>query len=173
MSYNPNKTITANSKGIVISYGDSGKPRYLAYKCKAVEKIQLYGTVKYQELDQPVLNRTQQKLYGELIYGLKLYKPEELATISKKDKLKIAYLHRKVQHFLNKWKQEIIDSEVNSILTKLFPRSKFVKDMCAVKSYDRAYTDRHTFKELNLSPDKIANKLIEAGFLPRNFFQLA
>jgi hypothetical protein len=45
--------------------------------------------------------------------------------------------------------------------------------MCAVKSYDRAYTDRHTFKELNLSPDKIANKLIEAGFLPQNFFQLA
>ena len=173
MSYNPNKTITANSKGIIISYRDASKPRYMPYKAKAVEQIQIHGTVKYQVLEQPALNRTQQKLYGELLYGLKLYKPEELAAISKKDKLKIAYLHRKVQHYLNKWKQEIIDNEVNSFLLKLFPRSKFVKDMCAVKSYDRAYTDRHTFKELGLTPDKIAAKLVEAGFLPQNFFQLA
>ena len=173
MSYNPNKTITANSKGILISYRDSSKPRYMPYKSKAVEKIQLYGTVKYQVLEQPVLNRTQQKLYGELLYGLKLYKPEELASINKKEKLKIAYLHRKVQHYLNKWKKEIIDKEVNDVLLKLFPRSKFVKDMCAVKSYDRAYTDRHSFKELGLTTDKIAAKLIEAGFLPQNFFQLA
>jgi hypothetical protein len=57
----------------------------MPYKTKAVEQIQIYGTVKYQVLEQPVLNRTQQKLYGELIYGLKLYKPEELSLSSKKD----------------------------------------------------------------------------------------
>ena len=173
MSYNPNKTITANSKGIIISYRDSSKPRYMPYKSKTVENIQLYGKVKYQVLEQPVLNGTQQKLYGELIYGLKLYKPEELSLISKKDKLKIAYLHRKVQHFLNKWKQEIIDKEINDILLKFFSKSSIIQHMCSVKGYDRSYTDRHTFKELGLTPDKIAAKLVEAGFLPKNFFQLA
>lgn len=172
MSNNPNKTITANAKGIVISYSDSRKPRYMAYSSKLVQHIQLYGTVRYQELSKPVLNRTQQKLYAELLYGLKCYKPEELEKINKKDKLRIAYIHKKVQHFLNKWKQEIIDLQVNDFLTTLFPRSAGVKYLCSIKGYDRAYTDRHSFKELGLTQEKIVSKLIEGGFLPTNFFQL-
>ena len=172
MSLNPNKIITANSKGIIISYGETVKSRYMPYSIKAVQDIQHYGTVKYQEINTPVLNKIQQKLYAELLYGLKLYRPEELVKINKNDKLRIAAVHRKVQHFLNKWKQEIIDSQVNETLSKLFPRSGIVKVMCSVKGYNRAYTDKHTFKELGLSQEKVAAKLVEAGFLPNNFFQL-
>jgi len=47
------------------------------------------------------------------------------------------------------------------------------KDMCSVKGYNRAHINRQSFKELGLSQEMIASKLIEVGFLPNNFFQLA
>jgi hypothetical protein len=172
MPNNPNKTITANSKGIVISFRDESKPRYVAYRSEAVKKIQLHGTVRYQVLDKPAFNRIQQKLYTEAIYGLNSYDETQLATLTAKEVSKIFSLHKKVQHFLNKWKQELIELEVNKFLLFFFPNSKCVKHMCSVNGYNRAYIDRHTFRELGLTQEMIASKLIEAGFLPKNFFQL-
>lgn len=173
MTNNPNKTITANSKGILISYGDGSRPRYIAYKSKEVAEIQQFGKVKYQPIDKPVFNRTQKKLYSEVLYGIKTYDQEELMSLSQKDVLRINSLHRRAQFFLNRWKQEILDSRVNSLLSTLFPKSSMAKDMCSVKGYNRAHTNRQSFKELGLSQEMIASKLIEVGFLPNNFFQLA
>lgn len=173
MSYNPNKTITATSKGIVISFRDDNKPRYIAYKSKIVEEIQQHGTAKYQQFDRPVLNKTQQKLYAEVLYGIKAYEQTELMALSHKDILRITSIHRRVQHFLNRWKQEIMDSKVDNFLSKLFPNSPVAKAMTSIKGYNRAYTASYSFKELGLSQETVANKLIEMGFLPKNFFQLA
>lgn len=173
MSYNPNKIITANSKGIVISYGDDTKSRYIAYKSKEVADIQHFGKVKYQQLDQPVLNRTQRKLYAEVLYGIKSYEQTELMALTHKDVMRITSVHRRVQHFLNRWKQEIMDSRVNGLLSKLFPNSPAARSMCSIKGYNRAYTVKYSFKDLGLSQEAVASKLVEMGFLPKNFFELA
>lgn len=173
MPYNPNKTITANSKGILISFRDDNKPKYIPYKIKEVEELQQHGRSIYQTYDQPVFNKTQQRLYAEALYGINAYDRFEIMTLSHKDILRITGLHRRVQFFLNKWKQEIMDSKVDSLLSKLFPRSKVVKDMSSVKGYNRAYTAKYTFKELGLTQEAVANKLVDMGFLPENFFQLA
>lgn len=172
MPNNPNKTVTANSKGIIISFRDESKSRYIAYRPVTVEKIQLHGTVRYQVLDKPAFNRIQQKLYTEAIYGLNSYDKQQLAALSTKEVSKIFSLHKKVQHFLNKWKQEVVEKQVNNFLSALFPNSKVVKHMCSINGYNRSYVDRHSFKELGLTQEIIASKLIEAGFLPKNFFQL-
>lgn len=172
MPNNPNKTVTANSKGIVISFSDESKPRYISYRPATVERIQLHGTVRYQVLDKPAFNRIQQKLYTEAIYGLNSYDKQQLAALTSKEVSKIFSLHKKVQHFLNKWKQEIVEKRVNAFLLAMFPKSKVAKDICATNGYNRAYVDRHSFKELGLTQEMIASKLIEAGFLPKNFFQL-
>lgn len=173
MSYNPNKTITANSKGIVISFRDDSKPRYIAYKSKEVADIQQFGKAKYQQFDKPVLNRTQQKLYAEVLYGIKAYEQTELMALTRKDVMRITSVHRRVQLFLNRWKQEIMDSRVNGLLSKLFPNSPVAKAMCSVKGYNRAYTAKYTFKDLGLSQEAVAAKLVDMGFLPKNFFELA
>jgi hypothetical protein len=173
MSYHPNKTISANSKGIVISYGDESKPRYIAYKSKEVADIQHFGKAKYQQFDKPVLNRTQQKLYAELLYGVKAYEQTEVMALTQKDVLRITSVHRRVQLFLNRWKQEIMDSRVNNLLSKLFPNSPVAKTICSIKGYNRAYTAKYTFKDLGLTQEAVASKLVEMGFLPKNFFELA
>lgn len=173
MSHHPNKTISANSKGIVISYGDETKLRYIAYKSKELTDIQHFGKVKYQQFDKPVLNRTQQRLYAEVLYGIKAYEQTELMALTRKDVMRITSVHRRVQLFLNRWKQEIMDSRVNGLLSKLFPNSRVAKTLCSVKGYNRAYTAKYTFKDLGLSQEAIASKLVEMGFLPKNFFELA
>ena len=173
MSHHPNKTVTANSKGIVISYGDDSKLRYVPYKSKEVADIQHFGKVKYQQFDKPVLNRTQQKLYAEVLYGIKAYEQTELMALSHKDLLRITSVHRRVQHFLNRWKQEIMDTRVNNLLSKLFPNSPIAKTICSIKGYNRAYTAKYTFKDLGLNQEAVASKLVEMGFLPSNFFELA
>jgi len=172
MNHNPNKTITANSKGILISYGDNTRLRYVAYKSKEVADIQHFGKTKYQQLDKPLFNRTQKKLYSELLYGIKAYEPMEVMSLSQKDVLRINSIHKKTQFFLNRWKQEIQDSKVNAFFSALFPKSYVTKIICSTKGYDRSYTDRHSFKELGLNQETIASKLVEVGFLPKNFFQL-
>jgi hypothetical protein len=170
--YNPNKTVTANSKGIIISFRDCNKHKYIPYQSKAVQEIQL-GKAKYQQLDRPVFNKTQQKLYAETVYGLTVLSAEQIKELSPKRKHEIISVYKRVQHFLNKLKQEVINEQVNALLSALFHKSLFIKQMCEVKSYDRGYKDRHTFKELGLTQEKIAEKLVNAGLLPSNFFELA
>lgn len=173
MSYNPNKTITANSKGIVISFRDENKPKFIPYKIKEVDDVQHLGRGIYQTFEIPAFNKIQQRLYAEALYGINAYDQSEIMTLTHKDILRITALHRRVQFFLNRWKQEIMDCKVDMILSKLFPRSKVVKDLTTIKGYNRAYTARYSFKELGLTQEAVAAKLVEMGFLPENFFQLA
>jgi hypothetical protein len=173
MPYNPNKTISANSKGIVIFLGDSSKSRYVPYKSKELADIQLFGKAQYQDFDKPVFNRTQQKLYGEVLYGVKAYNESEIMALPRKEVLRITSVHKRVHFFLNRWKQEIMDDRVSTLLSKLFPKSSTATAMSSIKGYNRAYTAKYTFKELGLTQENVARKLVEMGFLPENFFQLA
>lgn len=169
--HNPHKTITANSKGIVVVFRDRNKHQYIPYDY--VQEIQLQGHDKYQQhLEDPVFNKVQQRLYAQVLYGLQIYKPDELEKLSEKERNRIAATYKRVQFFLNKWKQEIVDQRCNRILSAIFPKSEIVKQICTVNGYNRAYKDRHTFRDLGLTQELIAKKLVEGGFLPENFFQL-
>lgn len=173
MAYNPNKTVTANSKGIIVSFRDQHRTRYIPYKIREVADIQHQGTCLYQEFEQPVFNKIQQKFYAEALYGINAYDQSEMMSLSRKEVSRITSLHRRVQFFLNRWKQEIMDSKVNDLLSKWFSRSQTIKDLCSASGYNRAYTAKYSFKELGLTQEAVATKLIEMGFLPQNFFQLA
>lgn len=172
--HNPHKTISANANGIIITFRDKNKHQYVPYEgSKYVKVVQTEEDNKYQQaLESPVFNKIQQKLYAQVLYGLEVYKPDELEKLSPKERNQITATYKRVQFFLNKWKQEIVDEQCNRILSMLFPKSQIIKKICSVNGYNRAYKDRHTFRELGLTQESIAKKLVEAGFLPENFFQL-
>jgi hypothetical protein len=169
---NPHKTVSANSKGVIISFGDVNKHQFIAYNNTDVQKVQLYGNAKYQQFESPVFNKTQQKIYAEALYGLNVYSEMELQTISKRKKNRIKSHQKTVQSVLNIFKQEVIDIKMNSMLLKLFPHSKFIKAFCQESFYDETSTNTFSFKDLNITPVMIVNKLIECQLLPNNFFQL-
>lgn len=134
--------------------------------------IQQYGKVKYQPVEKPIFNKEQQRLYAEVIYGLTIFKPEEISKLSPKRKYEIVTTFKKSQKILNEWKQEIINVKINGFLSKMFPKSKIVNQIISINGYDETSKCKHSFKELGLTQEMIAKKLVECGVLPNNFFQL-
>lgn len=173
MRFNPHKTVCASSKGIIISFRDANKHRFIPFESPVVEEIQLHGHKKYQQLESPVFNKIQQKLYGEAVYGLSYFSTDAVEQMSKSKKLRVLAKYAKAQRILNRWKQEIVHSKVDSFLMAFFPNSPITKALVDTKGYDRQSKECHSFKELGLTQQDVANKLIEVSLLPDNFYQLA
>lgn len=173
MRFNPHKTVSAGSKGIIISFRDANKHRFMPYENVQVDQIQQAGKTKYQVLEQPVFNKIQQQLYAETVYGLSYFSAEDVSKMSKSKKLRVLAKYAKAQRILNRWKQEIVYAKVDSILLDLFPHSSITKILVDTTGYDRSTRESHSFKELGLTQKDVASKLIEVKLLPVNFFQLA
>lgn len=173
MSHNPHKTVSANSRGIITSFRDSNKHKYIAYESTALTDLQLYGPQKPQRMQHSGrLNKVQQKLYAEHLYGLNYFTAEELAEMPNKKRFQIMHAYKKVQRVLNLWKQEIAGRRADAFLKYLCPNSPVTKVFLATQGTDPELLDTHTFKELGISQQMIAEKLVDAGLLPVNFFLL-
>ena len=168
-----NKTISANSRGIVVSFTDIKKHTYVPYSNKYVQEKQLEPKPKYQQIEKSIFTPQQQKLYALSIYGLSVFTTEEVKNLPAKERIRIVSNYKKIQAFLNKWKQELVEAKTNSLLLSIFHNSKIIKQFCSINGYDEKYTDRHTFKELGLTQQVIAERLVKEGLLPNNFFKLA
>ena len=170
--YNHHKTVSANSRGIIISFKDINKHKFISYDNQSVNEVQLYGRKKYQPIEPPVFNSKQQQIYSEAVYGLNIFTKEDLQKLPATKKAAIITHFNKVQRFLNAWKQELVNTKIDSFLLKLFPKSAIIKHMVKIKGADDSLKDKHSFKELGISKIMIANKLIEVRLLPKEFFKL-
>lgn len=174
---NTEKSISANSNGIIVSYGDANKHQFLKYETPAhVKKIQLEGTVKYQKIEEPVkLSPKQKDLYSKVVYGFKAYTKEEITTMSERAKINVTITYTKAQRILNNWKQDLTFSFIDKLLLKLFPKSPIVNQMCQTQGHlhDVVKEDEISFKDLGINQKQIVNKLIEFGLLPKNFYELS
>jgi hypothetical protein len=168
---NQEKTISANSAGIVISYRDANKHQFMKYESTYVKNVQLNGTVKYQQVDAIYLSPKQKDLYSRLLHGFKMFSSEELRALSVSTKKTILINYTKAQRILNRWKQDVVYNSVDSFMLSLFPNSKFVKDMTSVDGYLNDENNM-SFKDLGINQQNIINKFIEVGLLPKNFYQL-
>lgn len=170
---NPNKTISANSKGITISFGDVNRHKFVYYSNNDyVRKIQQNGTVKYQSLEAPEFNTVQQHLYNQAVYGLK-YFPNEVIMEMKAEKIRnIQEIHNRAKHIINNYKQEVASENVDLFLLKLFPKSPVIKQMVSTKGTDPFIKVNISLKDLKISPLMLAKRLVEYNVLPKNFFNL-
>lgn len=168
---NQEKTISANSNGIVISYRDANKHQFIKYENTYVKNVQLNSNVNYQQIDAIYLSPKQKNLYFRLLHGFKIFTSEELKTFNSSTKKSILINYTKAQRILDRLKQDIIYSNVDNFMLFLFPKSKFIKEMTSVDGY---LNDKNniSFKELGISQQNIINKFIENELLPKNFYQL-
>jgi hypothetical protein len=168
---NCEKTISATTHGIIVSYSDAKKHMFVGYeRPKYVKKIQLEGTAKYQNIDN--FTPSQRELFMSTVYGFSAFTKNEIEAMSKTKKFKIKVAYTKANRILNRWKQEIINEGIDSLLISLFSNSPVIKKFTAVKGYDDNIICSISFKELGINKKQIANKLIEYGILPVNFYQL-
>lgn len=173
---NTEKTISANSNGIIISYGDANKHQFMRYQTPDhVKKIQLEGTVKYQKIEEEVkLTPKQRDLYSKVVYGFKAYTKEEIATMSERKKINVTVTYTKAQRILRNWKQDLTFSFIDTFLMAVFPKSPITKQMVETKGHlsEVNEEDELSFKDLGINKQQIINKLIEFELLPKNFYNL-
>lgn len=167
--YNPNKTISVNSNGLVITFTDKNKHQFVKFEKKSIYRDH---SVKYQEIEKAVFSSKQQKIYSEALYGLSVYSEEQVRKMPKPVVLKIVARCKAVQLILNRWKQELSNEKVDAFLTKLFPNSPIIKSFSAVKGYDDNIKNDMSFKDVGLTQLMIAKKLHSLNLLPQNFFNL-
>lgn len=176
---NLNKTVSANSNGFIISYGDANKHQFMRYGITPahVKKIQIEGTVKYQRVEEPqpiIFNPVQKELYSRVVHGFKAFTKEEIELMPERKRIAVKVNYTKAQRILSKWKQEIAFKKLDGFLLSLFPKSSIIKEMSEVYGQleDIPREDQISFKDLKINQNQIANKLIEFGLLPQNFYQL-
>jgi hypothetical protein len=171
---NPNKTISANSKGITINFGDVNKHKFVYYSnSEDVRKIQQNGTRKYQSLEATEFNKVQQHLYNQAVYGLKSF-PNVVIMEMKVEKIKsVQAMHLKAKEVINRLKQEVAAENIDSFLMKLFPNSPVIKQMINTKGTDSFINVNTSLKDLKITPFMLAKRLVYHRVLPENFFNLA
>lgn len=174
MKKNSSKTISANSKGITITFGDVNKHQFIYYNSDndIAKSIQTDGRKNYQLFDQPEFNRIQKDIYTQAVYGLKAFKNEEIMLMQPKKIEEIKNLHSKAKVIINKFKQEVSCHSVDNFLMRLFPRSLMIKHITSVQGTDPFISVSLSLKDLKITPTMLAKKLVEYGVLPKNFFQL-
>lgn len=120
-----------------------------------------------------IFNRKQNYLYRKAIIGVKGIPKGLLVHLSEEDKYEIDRFSRKVQRFLNIWKQEICIECTNNLFKKYFPNTNFTKSLISkFNNPDPKYFNTLDWKELGISKLLIADKLIQNGYLPENFYEL-
>jgi hypothetical protein len=173
---NQSKTVSCNSNGIVISYGDANKHQFMKYETPAhVKKIQLEGTVKYQKIEEKFkMNPKQKDVYAKTIHGFKAYTQQEISALSEQARLDVRTNYSKVQRILRNWKQDITFSNLDRFLLALFPNSPVIKAMCTTTGHidDIPEEDEISFKELGIKQEHIIAKLMQVELLPKNFYEL-
>lgn len=172
---NPSKTISANSKGIVITFGDVNKHQFVYYNNRnnTIKEGQLAQKAKYQNVEHVQFNKIQKRLFNQALYGLKCIPNEVLMEMRTEAIRNIHKNHLKAKEVLNNYKQEVSNNQLNSLLSKLLPKSPIVKQLLTVNDIDSSMTCTLSFRDLNITSKMIAEKLIQFNVLPENFFKLA
>lgn len=173
--YNPNKSIQATRRGIIITYADDKKSTVIPYD--STENIQLYGKKfkgkSYQEIDSDAFNPKQQLLYRMALYGLAVYTPEEVAGLINQEKFQIIKMQKRAQHVINVWKHDLTNEYIKKYFGKWFWNSDLAKEFTDEKYTDYSVVNNLSFKDLGITKRMIAEKLMEKNILPLNFFTLA
>ena len=124
--------------------------------------------------ERDAFNAYQNFLYKRAIFGLKVYDQEELHTMNRDKKSRVEKVHRRCQHVLNIWKQQICNEYTNRIFKAFFPGKPGAilfyethKD-----SVDPSFINKLDFRDMGVSKAQIVDKLILEGVLPKDFYSL-
>lgn len=137
-----------------------------------IRDYQLHAGKTYMQYEKDKYSVYQNYLYKRALYGLNALTEEELSTICNKKKQRILNVYKKTQSLLNTYKQKLTIEYTNSIFNTLFPKSKLTKELVIINDVDEKFKNTLTFKDLNITKDKIISIFIAEGILPKNFLSL-
>ena len=106
------------------------------------------------------------------MYGLNSLTEEELATMCNKKKQRIINVYKRAQIVLNTLKQQATINYSNFLFKTLFPNSPITQFLLSDTEIDEKFRNTLTFKDLNISKERIISIFMSEGILPKNFLSL-
>ena len=127
-----------------------------------------------QVYEQDPYNSRQNFLYKRALNGVGVYDKKEIDEMSNEKLKRINKIHRKTQVILNLWKQEMLISKSNKMITLLFGDVKYglLKEIKDNKAIDKDFICTLSFKDLGITKSDVINRLIVEKILPKNFHEL-
>lgn len=127
-----------------------------------------------QVYEQDPYNSRQNFLYKRALIGVDVYDKQQIDEMSNEKLKRINKIHRKTQVILNLWKQEMLISKSNKMITLLFGDVKYglLKEIKDNKAIDKDFICILSFKDLGITKSDVINRLIVEKILPKNFHEL-
>lgn len=137
---------------------------------------QLYGNnflgKRYSIIQEECMTDYQNFLYNRALFGLSVYSQEELKAMRWDKRKRITKVHKRTQHVINIWKQQIVNL-IYSKFISLFPKMESTKEFVDMTNdVDPEHMNRMSFRTLCITKAQVVNKLITEGILPPNFHEL-
>jgi len=127
-----------------------------------------------QVYEQDPYNSRQNFLYKRALIGVGVYDKQQIDEMSNEKLKRINKIHRKTQVILNLWKQEMLISKSNKMITLLFGDVKYglLKEIKDNKAIDKDFICTLSFRDLGITKSDVINRLIVEKILPKNFHEL-
>lgn len=164
-------SVTATAQGI-ISYDNQGKQivtRYAnTYQMKSHFKPK-HVQKTADDLEKVHLNMIQRQMFRRLMYGLKEYTPEQMASMSPSAITKIVDDYKKAKRALHVLKAKKFFYAETKLMNAIFPNMNI-----GAKDFDW-YLDipkNVTLRSLGISTAEVIDEFISRKLLPKNFHSI-
>lgn len=140
------KSICVKADRITVVYADSRKRfTYPIDQPDPNREIKLFGKtlhgVKAISAKQDSLPTAYRQMLDDILYARQHMTNEEINELPIMRQYNIRVLGAKVERVLHNWKRDIVNSKVDSLLLKLFPRSKFARQFVELSDGDKPEMD--------------------------------
>ena len=129
---------------------------------------------RYARAEHIHFTEYQKRLYNRAIFGLSVYSKHEIKNMHSHKRKRIVKVNKKAQSSINILKQEKVNKLCDRIYNVLFPKSKLAKKMLSLQEVDTdpTYINNLDLKSLRITRRCIADRFIQDGVLPKNFYDL-
>lgn len=173
ISRKENKTISVNAKTMSVVYTDTNK--HFVYHIDSqspTRDIVLFGKnlrgVKAQDAKEDFLDKHHRRLLNDILYSKGKYTEDQIKKMPLIRQWYILDVSRKAERVIHAWKKEIISKQLDGTLSKLFPKSKLVKQFISMSTGETLGVDVTKINIRNLVTEKeIVEYLQLKGVFPK------
>lgn len=173
ISKKENKTISVNAKSMSVIYTDTNK--HFVYQIDSqspTREVVLFGKnlrgVKAQDAKTDFLDKHHRRILNDILYSKYKYTEDQIKKMPLIRQWYILDVSRKAERVLYNWKKEIIAKQLDTTLSKLFPKSRLVRQFIEMSTEKVPGIDVSKINIRNLVTEKeIVEYLQLKGIFPK------
>lgn len=172
-SRNENKTISVKADRMSVVYTDTNKHYvYMLEPHPETKDITLFGKklngVEAQDAKKGYLSDRQRQLLDDIVFSKGRYTEQQLKKMPIIRRYYLTEVARKAEQAIYKWKRQLINDRVDSLLLALFPQSKLINHFVNICKENQVGMDaRHIDIRTLVSEQELVEFLQLKGLFPK------